>query len=82
MELLGVLQAAWTWIKVHTLYEYILFTDDVHTNTNTPCITWKSTLFSKWTEEYGGDYEGVMLVAPGSSVEADFDDDQNAEVFN
>ncbi|KAG1766282.1 hypothetical protein EDD22DRAFT_950644 [Suillus occidentalis] len=58
-----------------------LFTDDVHTNTNTPRITWKSTLFSEWTE-YGGDYEGVTLVAPGSSVEADFDNDQNTEAFH
>lgn len=69
-------------MKVHTLYECILFTD--WGRTNTPPNTWKPTLFSKWTEEYGGGYEGVALVAPGSSVEADFDDDQNinAEAFN
>ncbi|KAG1758305.1 hypothetical protein EDD22DRAFT_998788 [Suillus occidentalis] len=82
-EELGVPQAAWTWMKVHTLYEYILYTDrgrDIHPNT--PRSTWKSMLFSNWTEDYGEDYERVALVAPGSSVEADFDDDQNAEAFN
>lgn len=80
-EELGVPQAAWTWMKVHTLYEYILFTDRGWDG-NPPQSAWKSMLFSKWTEEYGGDYEKVALVAPGSSVEADFDDDQNAEAFN
>jgi hypothetical protein len=47
-EELGVPQAAWTWMKVHTLYEYILYTDrgrDIHPNT--PRSAWKSTLFSK-----------------------------------
>ncbi|KIK36329.1 hypothetical protein CY34DRAFT_528178 [Suillus luteus UH-Slu-Lm8-n1] len=80
-EELGVPQAAWTWMKVHTLYEYILFTDRGW-SVNTPRSAWKSGLFSKWTEDYGEDYEKVALVAPGSSVEADFDDDQNAEAFN
>lgn len=80
-EELGVPQAAWTWVKVQTLYEYILFVDQ-SCNANAPLSTWKSKLFSKWSLEYGRDYEKVALAAPGSSLEADFDDDQNAEAFN
>ncbi|KAG2363052.1 hypothetical protein BDR07DRAFT_1609117 [Suillus spraguei] len=80
-EELGVPQAAWTWVKVQTLYEYILFVDQ-SCNANAPLSTWKSKLFSKWSLEYGRDYERVALAAPGSSLEADFDDDQNAEAFN
>ncbi|KAG2366675.1 hypothetical protein BDR07DRAFT_442077 [Suillus spraguei] len=45
-EELGVLQAAWTWVKVQTLYEYILFVDQ-SCNANAPLSTWKSKLFSK-----------------------------------
>jgi hypothetical protein len=45
-EELGVLQAAWTWVKVQTLYEYILFVDQ-GCNANTPLSTWKLKLFSK-----------------------------------
>ncbi|KAG1768046.1 hypothetical protein EV702DRAFT_1145493 [Suillus placidus] len=80
-EELGVPQAAWTWMKVQTLYEYILFTDQ-GCNVNTPRSAWKLRLFSKWTSDYGKDYEKVALAAPGSSLEAGFDDDQNAEAFN
>ncbi|KAG2092637.1 uncharacterized protein F5147DRAFT_840590 [Suillus discolor] len=80
-EVLGVPQAAWTWMKVQTLYEYILFTDQ-GCNVNTPRSAWKLRLFSTWTSDYGKDYEKVALAAPGSSVEVDFDDDQNAEAFN
>lgn len=80
-EELGVPQAAWTWMKVQTLYEYILFSDQGW-NVNAPRSAWKLSLFSKWTEDYGKDYERVALVTPGSSVEADFDDDRNAEAFN
>lgn len=80
-EELGVPQAAWTWMKVQTLYEYILFTDQ-GCNVNTLRNAWKLRLFSKWTSDYGKDYEKVALAAPGSSVEVDFDDDQNAEAFN
>ena len=42
-EELGVPQAAWTWMKVQTLYEYMLFTEQSH-RVN---IAWKSRLFSK-----------------------------------
>lgn len=80
-EELKVPQAAWTWMKVQTLYEYILFTDQ-GCNVNTPMSAWKLRLFSKWTSDYGKDYEKVALAAPGSSLEADFDDDQNANAFN
>ncbi|KAG1723265.1 hypothetical protein EDB19DRAFT_1763720 [Suillus lakei] len=80
-EELGVPQAAWTWMKVQTLYEYILFTDPDR-NVNTLRSAWKLRLFSKWTSDYGKDYEKVALAAPGSSVEADFDDVRNAEAFN
>ncbi|KAG1809757.1 uncharacterized protein HD556DRAFT_1435487 [Suillus plorans] len=80
-EELGVPQAAWTWMKVQTLYEYILFRDQ-GCNVNTPRSAWKLRLFSKWTSDYGKDYEKVALASPGSSVEVDFDDDQNAEAFN
>ncbi|KAG1854489.1 hypothetical protein DFJ58DRAFT_914054 [Suillus subalutaceus] len=80
-EELGVPQAAWTWMKVQTLYEYILFTEQ-GCNVNTPRSAWKLRLFSKWTSDYGKDYEKVALAAPGSSLKADFDDDQNAEAFN
>lgn len=80
-EELGVPQAAWTWVKVQTLYEYILFADQ-GCNVNTTLSAWKLKLFSEWTSEYGQDYEKVALAAPGSSLEADFDDHQNAEAFN
>jgi len=42
-EELGVPQAAWTWMKVQTSYEYMLFTEQSH-RVN---IAWKSRLFSK-----------------------------------
>lgn len=80
-EELGAPQAAWTWMKVQTLYEYILFTDQ-GCNVDTPRSAWKLRLFSKWISDYGNDYEKVALAAPGSSLEAGFDDDQNAEAFN
>jgi hypothetical protein len=80
-EELGAPQAAWTWMKVQTLYEYILFTDQ-GCNVDTPRSAWKLRLFSKWISDYGNDYEKVALAAPGSSLEAGFDDDRNAEAFN
>jgi hypothetical protein len=45
-EELGAPQAAWTWMKVQTLYEYILFTDQ-GCNVDTPRSAWKLRLFSK-----------------------------------
>jgi hypothetical protein len=45
-EELGVPQAAWTWMKVQTLYEYILFSDQ-GCSVNTPRSAWKLGLFSK-----------------------------------
>ncbi|KAG0696759.1 hypothetical protein DFH29DRAFT_949654 [Suillus ampliporus] len=80
-EELGVPQAAWTWMKVQTLYEYILFTGPGR-KVITIRSAWKLRLFSMWTSDYGQDYDKVALAAPGSSVEADFDDIRNAEAFN
>jgi len=45
-EELGVPQAAWTWMKVQTLYEYILFTSPGR-KVNTTQNSWKLRLFSK-----------------------------------
>jgi hypothetical protein len=45
-EELGVPQAAWTWMKVQTLYEYILFTTPGRKVTTTRNL-WKSRVFSK-----------------------------------
>ncbi|OAX38495.1 hypothetical protein K503DRAFT_158681 [Rhizopogon vinicolor AM-OR11-026] len=45
-EELGVPQAAWTWMKVQTLYEYMLFASQ-GSKVNTAWNSWKSKLFSK-----------------------------------